>query len=107
MLPRPIGSPLPDGWGDLTGIVLYSWADETIGNFGQPDPKGLGRNEFPARGEWDFTLIWERDAFKVAGYVKDAFHGDNYLSTSVDVGVFWFGAIQVGRTWGIEITHEL
>ena len=99
--------PLPTGWGDLTGMVLYSWADETIGNFGQPDPRGLGRNEFSARGEWDFTLIWQRDAFKVAGYVKDAFHGDNYLSTSVDVGVFWFGAIQVGRTWGIEITHEM
>lgn len=99
--------PLPDGWGDLTGMALYSWADGTIGNFGQPDPMGLGRNEFPSRGEWDFTLIWERDALKVAGYVKDAFHDENYLATSVDVGVFWFGSVAVGRTWGIEITHEL
>ena len=99
--------PLPDGWGDLTGNVLYSWAGETIGNFGQPDPLGLARNEFPARGEWDFTLIWERAPFKVAGYVKDAFHDENFLATSVDVGVFWFGAIAVGRTWGIELTHEL
>lgn len=99
--------PLPRDWGDLTGMALYSWADGTAGNFGQPDPMGLGRNVFPSRGEWDFTLIWERDPFKVAGYVKDAFHGDNYLTTSVDVGVFWFGALAVGRTWGIEITHEL
>ena len=77
------------------------------GNFGQPDPLGLGRNEFPARGELDLTLIWERAPFKVAGYVKDVFHDDNYLATSVDVGVFWFGAVAVGRTWGIELTHEL
>ena len=102
-----VWQPLPGDWGDLTGTVLYSWADETIGNFGQPDPQGLGRNEFPARGEWDFTLIWEREPFKVAGYVKDAFHEDNYLATSVDVGVFWFGSLAAGRTWGIEVTHEM
>ena len=99
--------PLNNGWGALTGIVNYAWADKTVGNFGQPDPLGLGRNEFPARGEMDLTLIWERAPFKVAGYVKDVFHSDNYLATSVDVGVFWFGALSVGRTWGIELTHEL
>ncbi len=98
--------PLPDDWGSLVGSVLFSWFDKTVGNFGQPDPRGLGRNEFPARGEWDFTLIWERAPFKVAGYVKDAFHSNNYLSTSVDVGVFWFGTVSVGRTFGIELTHE-
>ena len=99
--------PLNNGWGALTGIVNYAWGDKTIGNFGQPDPLGLGRNEFPARGEMDLTLIWERAPFKIAGYVKDVFHSDNYLATSVDVGVFWFGAVSVGRTWGIELTHEL
>ena len=95
------------GLGDLTGIANYSWSDETVGNFGQPDPLGLGRNEFPARGELDLTLIWDRAPFKIAGYVKDVFHDDNFLATSVDVGVFWFGSVAVGRTWGIELTHEL
>ena len=98
--------PLDNGWGQLTGSANYSWASETVGNFGQPDPLGLGRNEFPARGEVDFSLIWERAPFKVAGYVKDAFHSDNYLATSVDVGVFWFGSVLPGRTWGLEVTHE-
>ena len=101
-----VTQPLSAGWGQLTGTANYSWASETVGNFGQPDPLGLGRNEFPARGEVDFSLIWERAPFKVAGYVKDAFHSNNYLSTSVDVGVFWFGAVQPGRTWGLEVTHE-
>ena len=55
----------------------------------------------------DLSVIWERAPFKVAGYVKDVFHKDNFLSTSVDVGVFWFGSVAVGRTWGIELTHEL
>lgn len=102
-----VTQPLSDDWGALISSVNYAWADKTTGNFGQPDPLGLGRNEFPARGEWDFSLIWERHPFKVAAYVKDAFHEDNYLATSVDVGVFWFGAVAVGRTWGIELTHEL
>ncbi|MYE85849.1 MAG: TonB-dependent receptor [Gammaproteobacteria bacterium] len=102
-----VTQPLNDGWGGLTGIANYAWADKTVGNFGQPDPLGLGRNEFPSRGELDLTLIWDRAPFKVAAYVKDVFHKDNYLATSVDVGVFWFGAVAVGRTWGLEITHEL
>ncbi len=53
-----------------------------------------------------FVWVSERAPFKLAGYVKDVFHDDNYLSTSVDVGVFWFGAVAAGRTWGIKLTHE-
>ena len=102
-----VRQPLNNGWGDLTGIATYSWFDKTVGNFGQPDPLGLGRNEFPSRGELDLSIIWERAPFKIAGYVKDVFHDDNYLATSVDVGVFWFGSVSVGRTWGIELTHEI
>ena len=102
-----VTQPLSNDWGNLIGSVNYAWFDKTVGNFGQPDPLGLGRNEFPARGEWDFSLIWQRHPFKVAAYVKDAFHEDNYLATSVDVGVFWFGAASAGRTWGIELTHEI
>ena len=102
-----VTQPLNNGWGALTGIANYAWFDNTVGNFGQPDPLGLGRNEFPSRGEMDLSLIWDRAPFKIAAYVKDLFHSDNYLATSVDVGVFWFGAVSVGRTWGIELTHEL
>jgi hypothetical protein len=40
----------------------------------------------------------------VTAFVKDAFHDDNYLATSVDVGVFWFGATAPGRLWGLEIS---
>lgn len=82
----------------------YAWADETVGNFGQPDPAGLGRNVFGDRGEWDFAAIWQNPWVDAAVYVKDAFHKDNYLATSVDVGVFWFGAVAPGRTWGIELS---
>ncbi len=82
----------------------YAWADETVGNFGQPDPQGLGRNVFPDRGVWDFSAIWQHDEWlSVTAFVKDAFHDDNYLATSVDVGVFWFGAVAPGRIWGLEI----
>ena len=98
-----VTQPLADGWGRLIGLANYSWADKTVGNFGQPDPLGLGRNEFPDRGEWDFTVIWDRTPFKVAGYVKDAFHDDNFLATSVDVGVFWFGAVSVGPHVGHRV----
>jgi iron complex outermembrane receptor protein len=93
----------------LSGDMLilrgnYAWADETVGNFGQPDPAGLGRNVFPDRGVWDFSAIWQhRDWLSVTAFVKDAFHDDNYLATSVDVGVFWFGAVVPGRLWGLEI----
>ncbi|MEZ5560579.1 MAG: TonB-dependent receptor [Pseudomonadales bacterium] len=82
----------------------YAWADKTVGNFGQPDPAGLGRNVFDDRGEWDFSLIWQNPWVDVTAFVKDAFHDDNYLTTSVDVGVFWFGAVGPGRTWGIELS---
>ncbi len=99
--------PLPMELGDLHFKAQYSWADGTTGNFGQPDPAGLGRNVFPSRGEADFTLAWENEKwFTVAAFVKDAFHHDNYLATSVDVGVFWFGAVAQGRTWGVELTKE-
>ncbi len=95
--------PLGD-MGTLLFAANYSWADETTGNFGQPDPSGFGRNEFDDRGEADFALTWENRWLNVAAFVKDAFHDDNYLATSVDVGVFWFGAVEPGRTWGIELT---
>jgi hypothetical protein len=84
----------------------YAWFDGTTGNFGQPDPTGLRRNVFPSRGEADFTLAWENKWVTVAAFVKDAFHHDSYLATSVDVGVFWFGAVAPGRTWGVELTKE-
>jgi len=84
----------------------YAWADGTTGNFGQPDPQGLGRNVFDDRGEWDFSVIWQNPWVDVTAFVKDAFHDDNYLATSVDVGVFWFGALAPGRTWGIELSKS-
>ncbi|MBM4384359.1 MAG: TonB-dependent receptor [Deltaproteobacteria bacterium] len=99
--------PLPGEFGELNWLANYSWADGTTGNFGQPDLTGLGRNVFDSRGEADFTLAWEKEGwFRFAAFVKDAFHENNYLATSVDVGVFWFGAVAPGRTWGIELTKE-
>ncbi len=99
--------PLPKELGNLHWIAQYSWADGTTGNFGQPDPAGLGRNIFDARGEADFTLAYEKEGwFELAAFVKDAFHQNNYLATSVDVGVFWFGAVTPGRTWGVELTKR-
>jgi iron complex outermembrane recepter protein len=85
--------------------VNYAWADETVGNFGQPDPAGLDRNVFGDRGEWDFAAIWQSPWLDATVFVKDAFHDDNYLATSVDVGVFWFGALAPGRTWGVELSR--
>ncbi|MEM9622648.1 MAG: TonB-dependent receptor, partial [Pseudomonadota bacterium] len=93
--------------GDLGTLIFaanYNWADETTGNFGQPDPSGFGRNEFDDRGEADFAVTWDNRWLTVAAFVKDAFHSDNFLATSVDVGVFWFGAVSPGRTWAIELT---
>ncbi len=98
--------PLPRELGELHFMAWYSWFDGTTGNFGQPDPAGLDRNVFDSRGEADFTLAWETKWLTFAAFVKDAFHHDNYLATSVDVGVFWFGAVTPGRTWGIEFTKE-
>jgi hypothetical protein len=98
--------PLPKELGSLVLKSYYSWNAGTTGNFGQPDPLQLGRNVFPSRGEADFTLVWENDWVDVAAFVKDAFHDHNYLATSVDVGVFWFGAVQPGRTWGVELTVD-
>jgi iron complex outermembrane receptor protein len=99
--------PLPREFGTLHWIAQYSWFDGTTGNFGQPDPAGLGRNVFDSRGEADFTLAWEKEGwFEFAAFVKDAFHKKNYLATSVDVGVFWFGAVAPGRTWGVELTKR-
>jgi iron complex outermembrane receptor protein len=98
--------PLQSDLGSLLFAANYSWFDETVGNFGQPDPQGLGRNVFPSRGLFDFSVTWDNRWLKVAGFVKDAFHDGNYLATSVDVGVFWFGAVAQGRSWGIELTKE-
>jgi iron complex outermembrane receptor protein len=94
----------PIGGDMLIFRANYAWADGTVGNFGQPDPAGLDRNVFPSRTVWDFSVIWEHDWLQVSAFVKDAFHDDNYLATSVDVGVFWFGAVAPGRIWGIELT---
>jgi iron complex outermembrane receptor protein len=96
----------PVGNGDMLVFrANYAWADETVGNFGQPDPAGLGRNVFPDRGEFDFSVIWQhQDWLTVSGFVKDAFHKDNFLATSVDVGVFWFGATEPGRIFGLEVS---
>jgi iron complex outermembrane receptor protein len=98
---------LPGEFGELHWIAQYAWADGTTGNFGQPDLTGLRRNVFDSRGEADFTLAWEKEGwFEFAAFVKDAFHKKNYLATSVDVGVFWFGAVAPGRTWGVELTKR-
>lgn len=98
--------PTPVEWGRMTFAANYAWSDDTFGNFGQPDPAGLGRHTFESRGEADFSLIWENEVVDIAVFVKDAFHSDNYLANSVDVGVFWFGAVSPGRTWGVELTRS-
>jgi len=95
--------------GDLGMLIFngnYAWFDETTGNFGEPDSLGLGRNEFDDRGVSDFSITWDHPQFRIGAFVKDAFHDDNYLATSVDVEVFFFGAVAPGRTWGIELTKE-
>lgn len=83
-----------------------SWADETVGNFGLPDPQGLGRNQFDARENLDLALTWNNRWVDVAIYGKNLTEGDNYLATSVDVGVFFFGALRPGRSYGIEFTKS-
>ena len=49
----------------------WSWADETVGNFGRADPSGLDRNSNPDRHIWDFSVIWQHaDWLSVTGFVK-------------------------------------
>ncbi len=115
--------PTPVEWGRMTFAGNYAWSDETFGNNGQPDSAqrtvpncvvspenncmvSLGRHTFESRGEADFSLTWENDVVDVAVFVKDAFHSGNYLANSVDVTVFWFGAVAPGRTWGVELTRR-
>ena len=95
--------------GDLGSLLFtgnLAWADETIGNVGLPDPQGLGRNEFPARETLDLALTWTNPWVDVAVYGRNLTEGDNYLATSVDVGVFWFGSLSPGRSFGIELTKR-
>ena len=96
--------PLSDDYGSLQFNGNYAWADSTVGNFGLPDPQGLGRNEFPNRETVDLSLTWQNQWVDVALYGRNLTEDDNYLTTAVDVGVFYFGAVAQGRTWGIEVT---
>ena len=96
--------PLPDNYGNLQINGNYAWADSTVGNFGLPDPQGLGRNEFPNRETVDLSLTWQNQWVDVALYGRNLTEDDNYLATGVDVGVFYFGAVSPGRTWGMELT---
>lgn len=98
--------PLDGDLGTLAFTGNYSWTDETVGNFGLPDPQGLGRNEFPNRETVDVAVTWKNPIVDVSLFGKNITEDDNYLATSVDVGVFFFGSVSVGKIWGIEVTKE-
>ena len=91
-------------WSFFISAVLYSgnlsWADETVGNFGLPDSQGLNRNVNDARENLDLSVTWQNRWVDVAVYGKNLTEDDNYLATGVDVGVFYFGALAPGRSWG-------
>ncbi len=91
-------------WGTIVYNGNLSWGDDQVGNFGLPDPQGLGRNEFDAREELDLSMTWRNKWVDVAIYGKNLTESDNYLATGIDVGVFYFGSLRPGRSYGLELT---
>lgn len=94
---------------NLTFKVDHSWSDDyTTSPISDPAGRDLVKDD----GETDLTVIYdyitEDDIeFQVAGYVKDVFEGRaGKIGTTLNAGVFYFGVLQQGRTWGVDLTAK-
>lgn len=72
------------------------------------DLTGLDRDTIPAHTTLDasLALIHLGDAFKrlrVAAYGRDLLNSGNRLNTTLDAGVFFFGALTPNRELGVEL----
>ena len=75
------------------------------------DTTGAMRDTIAAHTSFDLTVafVHEGDRFKslrLAGYVRDLFHGGNRITNALDAGVFYFGAISPNREAGLEATVQ-
>lgn len=97
---------LPTTNGNIIVSANYKWTDEfTWDEF--PDPAGLNRTQVDDYGTADFSVTYnipyaDGRELSVGAFVKDAFHKDARLSATINAGLFYFGSLAQGRTWGAE-----
>jgi len=75
------------------------------------DVTGLKRDTIAAHTAFDasLALVHKGDiakSLRIAAYVHDLFHGGNRITNTLDVGVFYFGAVNPNREMGIEATIQ-
>lgn len=75
------------------------------------DPTGANRDTIAAHTTLDASLAWvhEGDTFKrlrIAAFARDLLNSGNRLNTTLDAGVFFFGAITPNREFGVELGIE-
>lgn len=75
------------------------------------DPTGANRDVIPAHTTLDASLAYvhEGDTFKrlrIAAYARDLLNAGNRVNTTLDAGVFFFGAITPNREFGVELGIE-
>ncbi|MEL7029583.1 MAG: TonB-dependent receptor, partial [Pseudomonadota bacterium] len=99
--------PIFDGNMQFTLSANYSWKDEFTTS---PiiDLAGGRRDLIPSDGQADFSVTLETlnesgGNLSLTGYVKDAFHdGPGALGTTLEAGVFYFGAGRPTKVYGLE-----
>jgi len=96
----------PTANGNIIVSANYKWTDEfTWDEF--PDPAGLNRTQVDDYGTADFSVTYnipyaDGRELSVGAFVKDAFHKDARISATINAGLFYFGSLAQGRTWGVE-----
>lgn len=96
----------PTSNGNIIVSANYKWTDEfTWDEF--PDPAGLNRTQVDDYGTADFSVTYnipyaDGRELSVGAFVKDAFHKDARISATINAGLFYFGSLAQGRTWGAE-----
>jgi iron complex outermembrane receptor protein len=89
----------------------YKWLDK-FASSPVKDTSGLNRDIIPSYGQFDTSLSYERELsnhhshFRASAYLNDAFHNGGRVIRTLDAGVFWFGEVNVARTWGVEFQYE-
>lgn len=96
----------------LVSRVDYSFIDELASDLTR-DTSGFDRDTIPAQDSFDFSLTLRSDNpgrfnWALTGYIRDAFDDNaGRLSTTLDVGAFYFGSGQVTKQYGVELLLEI
>ena len=92
-------------------VANYNWSDKFTTSPNK-DTTGLGRDTVPSYGKLDLSIGYTGDltgpnvSYRLSLFANDVLHSDGHITRKLDAGAFWFGAVQPGRTIGVQLTLQ-